>query len=328
MRQMLSPGAIPFAPNVHAAAIPAFDNGKLQPRAFNDFDEFVGDSEGVRAFKWQATRGLTVLHNSVWEFGDALAVNDHGQVAVTLSGDSGGRAGIWDWNGNITVLRPLGIGMTCGASGINNQGVVVGACAITVGSDLATVWTRFGTPDGLHPGGGATLISGQATAISDSGYITGNNPWVQNGQGFLFTATRQEILLPPAISSPAVTPGSVNDSGWVAGKIHNPNTGNSDPAIWTQGASVHDLYNGEGLMFGISDDGIAVGTVTDSTTKTSVPVIWTAANGLQRLPGLEGYPALVTESGQALQINRQHHIWGYVTLASGMSRYVIWTLPF
>jgi hypothetical protein len=181
-----SAGELPFDSDAHVSAIPAFDNSPFLPTAFNDWGEIVGDSGGGTiptvgtVFKWQVQRGLRTLHVPVDSFtlAQAVAVNDHGQVAITLSTPNAGadvfRTAIWDWFGNVKILRPLSSQSRCGAAGINNEGVLLGTC--TVGANFTgvpTVWTPFGTPDALHLGGGSQVVTGGAIAISDSGYIFG-----------------------------------------------------------------------------------------------------------------------------------------------------------
>lgn len=330
-----APAAIPYIPSVHVSALPAFDDPALMPTAFNDFGEVVGDSNNASTFtstvfKWQSTRGFHFLHLPVDSFAEAnaVSVNDHGQVAVELlTIPPTGRtqtiaAAIWDWFGNVRILRPLGAGYNCQPSSINDSGVLVGTCSV-----YPTVWTAFGTPDGLHVGGGGQPIQGSAYSISEAGYIAGQS----TAAGYVFTPTKQLIPLPPPKASiPNRINTGINDSGWVAGQVFDTTLLHYDPAVWTRRDSLHVLYRAagsEGNMTAISDDGIAVGAVTDATTGLMVPVIWTAAHGLQRLPGLERSTLLVKEAGAAIAINRVHRILGYIVLSTGQVRWVVWTLP-
>jgi len=340
------PGAIPYITGVHAAALPAFDNAGVEIVAFNDLGEIVGDSVsnvtfGSTIFRWVADRGFTFLHLPVDSFTIAYAfsVNDRAQVAVQLT-DLGGaghaqhiEAGIWDWQGDMKVLRPLGAGYSCDPYSINDSGVVVGDCYVPISGEpqgspfFATVWTPFGNPDGLYAGGGGQPFQGTATSISDAGYITGTSSL--DFTGFVFTPTKQLIsLIPARAATPNRINTGVNDSGWVAGSVFDSISLTWVPAVWTRGDSLHYLYRDQGgNMSAISDDGIAVGTIPDSTSALNVPVIWTAATGLQRLPGLEGGALLAKESGSAGAINKVHQILGTITMSTGKTRVVIWTLP-
>ncbi len=51
-------GAIPYITGVHVAAIPAFDNEGVEPVAFNDLGEIVGDSVS------NVTFGSTIFNGS------------------------------------------------------------------------------------------------------------------------------------------------------------------------------------------------------------------------------------------------------------------------
>jgi len=177
-------------------------------------------------------------------------------------------------------------------------------------------------------GGGGSPILGTVGSISDAGYISGQTG---NSTGFVFTPTKQEILLPPARASyPDLLGAAVNDSGWVAGMVFDTIHLDFEPAVWTPNGSLHLPYpasSGQGIMASISDDGIAVGAVVDTVTGRQVPVIWTQAAGLQRLPGLEGSALLAKESGGVIAINHVHQILGNIVMSTGQNRAVMWTLP-
>src|SRR5579862_9312591 len=139
------PGAIPYITGVHVAAIPAFDNQPaLIVTAFNDIGEIVGDSESnvtfaSTPFRWTADRGFTFLHVPLDSFftASAFSVNDRAQVALQLESHTGPTgdmftAAIWDWQGTVRTLRPLGTGYSCLAESINNFGVLAGSCFVPV----------------------------------------------------------------------------------------------------------------------------------------------------------------------------------------------------
>jgi hypothetical protein len=328
--RLAAAAAIPFLPNVHTAAIPALDNPDFDLKGFNDFGEIVGDSASFTTYKWQGSRGLTTLHLP-GAISNAWGVNDQGTVAITVNGNGGppvfSTVGTWDWFGNVRLLRALSPNASCVAwGGINNAGVVAGACGGAGIPGLATLWTKFGNPDALHVGGGTTLVLGQAMAISDSGFVAVANTLdpLDLATGSVFTPAKAVLPLSPAERA---FPAAVNDSGWVAGAVFDTTIEQKVAAVWTRNDSLHVL--GIGQMHAISREGIAVGQVMDSTVLRIVPVIWTPANGLQRLPGLEGGAALAKESGNAMFINTHHQIIGTITLSDGATqRKVMWTLPF
>ena len=338
------PGAVPYATGIHAAALPAFDDPALFVKAFNDIGEIVGDSNnpvtfGSTVFRWTADRGFTFLHLPVDSFSmaSAFSVNDRALVAVQLMKNTGVQqqvvsAAIWNWQGSVKFLRPLGGGFNCFPESINNFNVMVGTCFVPGDGNpqgspsYPTVWSRFGTPDGLMVGGGGQPIQGSATSISDAGYIAGQT----TNAGYVFTPTMQLVALPPANASiPNRNNTGVNDSGWVAGSVFDSISLHEIPAVWVGPKdSLIDVYgHGRGGMAAISDDGIAVGTVEDTVAGVPIPVIWTREHGLQRLPGLEHSNLLAKESGGAGAINHVHQILGTIVLSTGQQHVVMWSLP-
>lgn len=324
----------PYAAGVHLAALPGLAGSTVFPMALNDYGEVVGYVEtgasGIpAAFKYQTTRGLHTLTLPGGDPSFATSVNDRGQVGITVDVDSGQRAAVWDWLGNVTTLRVLSnwvapnasVFPSCDLAGIRDNGVAVGTC--TVGAALAsvaTVWTASGTPDVLAATGGSSRIMGHATAIARTGYIVGNDSTAS--AAFVFGPANRERLLPPLGTSQAT---AVNDSGWVAGAVFVSATVGSHAAVWMRGDTAIDL-NIVGEARGISEDGIVAGTSMDPRYPHGFAFVWTAAHGVQRLPTLEGGSAGANEMTTVISMNHQHQILGQAQTASGLET-VVWTLP-
>jgi hypothetical protein len=324
--------------SAHTAALPGLDDTALSVIAMNDFAEIVGtlsDNPGHQAFKYQTTRGLTLLpQSSTSGQTTAAAVNNDGQVAVAGVGIEfvSSSAGIWDWFGGVTFLRPLSTvaaaaRFLCAPSAINNLGVVGGSCPVGPQNNyLATVWTKFGTPWALRTKAGALIVIGSEQfapfriGFTDSGYASG--PSI-DGTGFVLSPAGDLRVVPePVINgvSFAIQSLYVNNVGQAAGLVTARTVGLCNHAIVSMsGSSVVDL--GCGGLFGINDDGIAVGTVN------SKAVLWTAATGLRRLPGLEGGAAQDQETGLAIAVNQKGQIVGQITMTTGVTHKVLWTLP-
>lgn len=325
----------PYAPGVHVAAIPGFANAGIGD--INDFGEVVGTTTGIA--KWQVQRGTQLLALPNGETGFASGVNDMGQVAITLETDTSEIAAIWGWFGTVTPLRLLSTyespnpnfqKPTCIASGITNLGIAYGNCTVEGAAfSFPTRWTKFGTPDGLHPAGGSAVIEGQLTAASDSGYVVGLDEGIQTGQrgGFVFTPGNVERIVPgyggQSSFATLAEPLAVNDSGYAAGSAQSTAYQCTRAVAWLKSDSIQDLGIC-GQAMAMSDDGIIVGR---GGSGNGFAWVWTAATGIQRLPGLEGGAALAAESSYPVAMNHVHQVLGFVVTSAGVVDVVIWTLP-
>lgn len=326
----LSMASLPIAAAT-VQAIPILDT--VSPAAMNDWGEIVGvryiGPNNSRAFKWEGARGYTELALAGSPSTQASGVNNSGQVVISI--DSGGQSvtAIWDWFGNVRRLRNLGTYSVpsenefpgCTGVGINAQGVVAGMCTVVgLPNPVPTVWTAYGTPDALFPGGGTTAIQGSLQGISDAGYIVGE-PF--NGAGGLpweFGPGNTEQLLPAAASGPVTGVAlAVNDSGWVAGGVWNGASNCSYHAtVWIKGVAT-DL-GVCGYANGITDDGVAIGYAGNAAVDSLYAFVWTAAGGVQVLPGLSTGLQSMT-----IAINRPHQILGFFFTGSKQFT-TLWTL--
>jgi hypothetical protein len=329
---MASAMALPFA-TAHAAALPALDNVDYAIVALNDWDEIVGTwseyHSSPYAFKYQTTRGITALFQSDSSAQtDAYGVNNSGQVVV--GGVAPWGIGVWDWFNELRSLRNLSTAVetSCVPNVITNPGVVAGTCGI-YGQPylLATVWTSFGTPWALRTSGGALIQQAHyGVGMSDSGYVSGE---YYDGSGFVLTPAGELRLLPQLVLNGVahrVEALYVNNVGQAAGYAYI----DSALACWRHAivylpnGTIVDL--GCGAAFGIDDNGTVAATITDSTGTISEPVLWTQATGLERLPGLEGGAALAQETGSVVAMNHTRQVIGYITMSTGITHKVIWTI--
>ncbi|HYC99637.1 MAG TPA: GC-type dockerin domain-anchored protein, partial [Phycisphaerales bacterium] len=131
---------------------------------------------------WPETGGVQPLDQQVSSFGEALAVNDLGQVAGYAYTDTGTVAFVWSAATGAIDIGNLGNHHAI-ARGINNRGQVVGQAYIpgTSATQHGFVWQN-GVLTDLHalidPGSGWVIWD--ATAITDDGRIVGAG--VKNGQ--------------------------------------------------------------------------------------------------------------------------------------------------
>jgi uncharacterized membrane protein len=327
--QAIAGASVPFATNVHTASIP-IPAGCIA-MDLNNIAEVVGSCGGIfspntqsYAFKWQADRGATYLTFQGDTANQAFGVNNKGQVAIGYgTGNTPRDVAIWDWFGNLTRRRRISpYSSACQPNGgINDQGTIAGVCVLgpnsTELSSVATVWTPYGTPDGLHPGSGAGLVpAGVGKSISNTGYIA-IQAYDPTLAAYLFTPTLQ--LEPLASLDIANVNGmfvnGVNDLGQAVGSasvVGNSRCGEF-AVVWFTPDSVVNL-GVCGAAIAISDNGVVVGSGELTDTSASFAFIWTASGGLQRLPNLFGQSTV--QSSAALKINANNQILGSLIVGS------------
>jgi uncharacterized membrane protein len=331
----ITAASIPYATGVHTAAIPLPANCGGGP--LNAFAEVVGtctpDSGNIYAFKWEIARGfhaLTLPGDTLSAY--ARGVNDKGEVLIESFGGAGTTVGIWGWFGDVRWLRPLSTYVPggCAPQAINDASEVIGNCFVGI-NDYPTVWTPYGTPDGLHPGGGAALVTGIAFGLSNAGYIVGGyGPGVS---AWLFTPERALVILAADQTTGVygMVATSVNNGGQAVGfaESADPNCG-SRAVVWLRTDSITDL-GVCGQATAITDDGIVVGTgqpYGGEPLDSTFAFVWTATGGMQLLPNLFGHT--VRQNSSAGAINSKYQIVGGIKTGTGLaspSYTMMWTLP-
>src|SRR5271170_604950 len=92
---VLAAAGLPYASGVHVAPVAALDGAGYAPEGLNDWGEIVGvytnppNAFPAAAFKWQGSRGLTVLVAPGDDSYGGVGVNDSGQVALGVGTDTG-----------------------------------------------------------------------------------------------------------------------------------------------------------------------------------------------------------------------------------------------
>jgi probable HAF family extracellular repeat protein len=218
---------------------------------------------------------LTFLNNTLGgDRAQAVAINNQGQIAGTVTDNNAvdmfgttysmprSHAVVWSPSGALTDL-----GAYTSASGINNQGQVIGSTAVSqawYGS--ATVWNgTTATTLGLNAEGRAINDAGQAVGITyalDHSAYSGISATGWNGAAAM-----------PSLGGPTTQVYDINASGTAVGSsqintctVYCSDNGTSAPAhatVWHDG-SVTDL----GLLAGgtnsaaggINDQGVIVGS--------------------------------------------------------------------
>jgi hypothetical protein len=327
----------PIASGVHTSVLVGLDN--FFANGLNDWGEVVGetgapDSLSV-AFHWQVQRGLTQLVIPGTTGSGASAVNNNGEVAITVFyPDFSYKAARWSWNGDVHVLPLLSNWSlplpdstpNCSPAAINDQNVMLGVCSVIgLSQDVVTVWTAAGRPDVVRAG--ASPLFGFPYGLTDGGIGVGDGV-VAGGRAGAFAGPigGGGVIFLPITSVPGAFDAEamgVNDSGSVAGWISiATNPACTHAVIWTAAHTVRDLGLC-GSSNAIDDNGVVAGTATDSVTRQTYAFVWTADSGARRLPGVTAHDVM----SEAKAINRAHQILGTVYESGGPWHNVIWTVP-
>lgn len=322
-RQLVAGKPIPILRDAHVAALPVFDNLKVNPTGLNDLGQIVGDSATFTTFRWTPGGDIEILAIPDTGFFQALpaGIDDRGRVALTWSHLSSSPAIIlaatWEPGGALRFDSTLGPNQQCRAMAMNFAGVTAGTC------DSATVlWSPAGEPRVVHTAGGGALLNAFVNAISSNEFMVGSD----SSMGFELSPAHQLTFLPQQRTSP--TPLTVNDAGVAGGNAFDPTITGFGAVVWPHPDSVIALLPGAaGVTNGVADDGNAIGAVTDTVRGTVVPFIWNSTIGLRRLPPLEmDSLGVAKEQGRAVAVNNRRQVLGFVVLAStGAARWVIWT---
>ena len=263
-----------------------------------------------------------------------VAINDNGVVAGRADIGGGPRAFYFD--GTLHILPTLGGTLQAGATGINNNGVIVGSSFITNNNyieafmydgtihDLGNFGGNGGGASGINNSGiivGSAFSANPSTsrgfvyngslqvfgdpftapfAISDNGLITGRYQTPIGDNGFFYDGTMHDL-------GPSVTGRAVNSLGQAAGAI-------GQHAFYYDG-TVHDLGTLSGThsqAFGINEQSQVVGSSDAQGTNGSHAFLYDIVHGMVDLNSL-----IAPSSGWVLQsataINERGEIVGFGT---------------
>jgi probable HAF family extracellular repeat protein len=296
-------------------------SGSTSGRAFwiNDAGIVVGSSSSTdgksHAVEWDRHGNLTDLDPS----GDssAMMINDQGVVL----GIKGGSPVLWDQDGTMTVLEPLGFG-SMSAVAMNDRGTVVGQGPAADGSYHALRWDRQGQVTDL-----GTLPGGRASAAGDI-----NNQDIVTGAAITTNGENHGVIWDPhdgIVELPAPTSyysaDGINDDDMIVGFTGETSPPfRSVPVRWDRNLqpelmdppagsfSSHAIkINNQGVSIGIAFYGFQTGIFH--------AVRWDRDGHNLDLGTLPGGPR-----STALQINNQGTIIGNSYTADGRLRAVLW----
>lgn len=167
-----------------------------------------------RAFRWTPQTGMTDIGGGIP--GEAVAINDSGQIAGTMRTPTGGHAFSWSEASGVTDLGTLG-GSFSRAFAVGPAGHVVGTSSSPSGP-RAFVWTAST--------GVADIGPGEATDVNGRGQVVGSTSGFSRAS-FFWSASDGLIDLGPLTSPNPSVSVSLNEHGEVAGST------NDHATLWT-----------------------------------------------------------------------------------------------
>ena len=282
------------------------------PRAINDASQVVGTvAYGAvqHAFLWSRAEGmkdLGVLPGGTQSA--ATAINARGQVAG-YSSNAAGEVRAFRWSAT-TGMLDLGVlpggCVSSQASGINNNGDVVGSCIVTTSGTPAGItlpfrWTESRGMEDL--GTFSKDRSAGASAINDEGQIVGSSSevsWYDDSRAVLWTGVGNAVQLgtcPP--SQCGGDASAINASGDVAGSMLGR------AVVWPRGGSAVDLGGpggGYSPATGINDFRQVVGVTYPTAPETAIRAfLWSESGGMRPLsmPGkAEVFVSAINNKGE------------------------------
>jgi len=233
---------------------------------------------------------------------------------------------------NIVTLDVLPGGVDSYATGINEQGVVVGYSILdrsgNVGRARPVMWDASGQPTELWPLEGPFTPGGIPLGINSAGQVVGRygvgsgvlspSGGVPDGRAFIWDATngRQDL---GSLGGNRIEAVAINELGQVAGtSSHAGLPGDpfvEEPFIWDPAAGMQGLGSLGGIVgraAAINNLGQVAGTswLADFSER---PFLWDSVNGMQNLGTLGG------NFGRAFGMSDAADVVGYSQISSGFA---------
>ena len=236
-------------------------NGSALAFGLNDQGQVIGDatfSDGSsRAFLWQSGMGITDLGVVAGDTNSsALSINDAGQVVGTSQAAGGQPPHGFLWQAN-TGMVDLGAsaGLSTQATGINQQGVVIGYASSTPDSSSGNFVFTYTAKNGIQPITVPGVPVVDVDAINNSGQMVVRS--LNSDNLLLITPGTATVAIHGSGNLISGGVMAMNDSGTVVGYIDPSNGDSSHGYVWNQTTGFVDF--GYGVSTGINNAGQVVG---------------------------------------------------------------------
>jgi probable HAF family extracellular repeat protein len=256
--------------------------GEGHPLAVNNLGQLAGVTQDVagvtpdsapaiHAARWDQS-GLTMLDEAGARNSLAVAINDAGVIVGRAGGPSGSYA--VQWQGDTLIPLQAPVGSTSEASGLNNQGQIVGRTMDSSFASYPVLWDGSAAMPLNLPGG----RFGSANDINDRGQIVGTTSATPDGRSHATFWDGSRIIDLGSLSGDSSNAVAINGRGQTVGSFYTSSMAGASAALWngTIGTDLNSLLRPDAAAagwvlnsaFDINDNGSIVGVAFNRSACT------------------------------------------------------------
>ena len=257
------------------------------PSAINASGLIVGNLSTDLGFRWSSDAGGQLLQpifpgatDAVW----AAGINDAGSIcgAYLPAGSFTALPFLLNPDRSVTHLPTLVTDLPCGASDLNESGLIVGSCETAPGGMFGGPSTAVYWLDGsVVEIGGLGGSADTAIAVNSRGVVAGFGNSSGSGplQPFRWSQETGVEALPQFVAGVPSTPSDINDAGTIVGR-GGKSLFENRPVYWDADGAIHELPTVEENpidvdVLGINNHGVMVGhEIPQSTWEFEARLWW------------------------------------------------------